>query len=84
MTPKEWERLDADKTLRIGNCAILTYSRVNPEDPTDISPSMTSGWRRMLDPIQPERSPYGGEWQKLAGKRYYSGAQLLEMLDDEI
>jgi broad specificity phosphatase PhoE len=81
MMPHEWEQLDADKTQRIGNCAILQYSRVNPEDPTDIRKSITDGWRRMINPIQPSKSPFGGEWQKLPGKRYYDGSQLLDIVE---
>jgi broad specificity phosphatase PhoE len=77
MMPHEWQDLDNDKSLRIGNCNLLWYSKVNPEDPQDIRESLADGWRRMVNPTQPELSPYGGEWQKLPGKRRFDAAQLL-------
>lgn len=81
MTIDEWQRLDADKTMRIGNCALLQYRRQNPEDPEDVVTSFSSGWRRMIDPVEPEKSPYGGEWCKLPGKRHFTGQQLLAMIE---
>ena len=77
LTPEQWVEMDTDKSLRIGNCCILWYSRQNPEDPTEISPNITGGWRRMVDPYEPENSPYGGEWQKLQGRARLLGAELL-------
>jgi broad specificity phosphatase PhoE len=82
MLPYEWQALDKDKAMRIGNCAVLWYSRQNPEDPNDISPTMSTGWRRIVDPNEPEKSPYGGEWVKLPGKRRLSGAELLELVGE--
>lgn len=83
MMPHEWEALDRDKTKRISNCAILWYTRTNPEDPEDVRASLSDGWRRMIDPIQPSKSPYDGEWQKLPGKQHYNGEQLLQIVDSE-
>ena len=79
MLPQEWQELDLDKRLRIGNCCIMWYSRQNPEDPTDIRSSLADGWLRMVDPVEPEKSPYGGEPQKLPGKRRFSGKHLDEL-----
>lgn len=81
MQPPEWQELDGDKTQRIGNCALLQYSRANPEDPDEVKRSLANGWRRMIDPINPQKSPYGGEWVKLEGKKRYRGSQLLNTLD---
>jgi hypothetical protein len=43
---------------------------------------MSDGWLRMVNPLQPEQSPYGGEWQKLPGKQYLDRAQLLASIED--
>jgi broad specificity phosphatase PhoE len=91
MAPSEWHDLDKDKTKRIGNCCILWYSRQNPDDPNDISPTVTGGWRRMIDPYEPEKSPYDGEWVKLGGRTRLMGGEILaaaerrvRMTDDSI
>ena len=77
LSPDEWGAMDKDKNLRIPNCGILWYSRRNPEKRRDISRTMTGGWRRMIDPYEPENSPYGGEWQKLPGRTRLNGAEML-------
>lgn len=77
MAPEQWADMDRDKTLRIGNCCILWYSRQNPDNPDDISLTITGGWRRMIDPYEPEKSPYGGQWQKLNGRTRLIGAEIL-------
>ena len=76
-TLEQWEDMDKDDSLRIGNCCILQYSRVNPEDPTDISRTISGGWRRFTDPYKPERSPYGGEWIKMPGRTRLIGKEVL-------
>jgi hypothetical protein len=81
MLPQEWQELDLDKTLRIGNCCIMWYSRQNPEDPGEVRTSLSAGWLRFVDPVEPEHSPYGGEWQELPGKRRFTGRELEELAD---
>lgn len=83
MMPQEYQDLDADKTLRIGNCCIMICTRTNPEDPDPElrAASLSSGWMRMIDPVEPEKSPYGGEWRKLPGKRRFSEDQLRAIVD---
>ena len=76
MLPQEWQALDLDRGLRIGNCCIMWYSRTNPEDPGEVRGALSAGWLRMVDPVEPERSPYGGQWQELPGKRRFTGRQL--------
>lgn len=80
MLPQEFHALDSDKSLRIGNCCLLIYDRKNPEDPDHVERSLSKGWMRMVDPINPEKSPYGGEWQKLQGKRRLTVTQLEEFV----
>lgn len=81
MLPQEWQELDLDKSLRIGNCNILWYSRRNPDRPEDVRSALSAGWVRLVDPIDPERSPYGGAWQSLPGKRRLSGDDLLAITE---
>lgn len=81
MMPHEFHDLDEDKSERIENCSILDYSPVNPEDPTDIRASLSDGWRRIINPVNPEKSPHGGEWQKLPGKRRFTPDQIDDILE---
>lgn len=76
MMPEEWEQLDEDARYTIKNCTILHYSRVNPDDPTDIRDKIH--WRRYIYPDTPDTSPDGGRWVELSERRRYSGAELLE------
>lgn len=80
LMPHEWQAMDGDKTLRIGNCCLLWYSRQNPEDADDVRLSLSDGWRLMYNPVEPQTSPYGGEWQKLSGKRRFNAQQINELL----
>jgi len=75
LTPEEWERLDSNKEYTIRNCTILQYTRVNPEDQTDVRPKLH--WRRYTYTDTPELSPDGGRWVELPSRRRYSGAELL-------
>ncbi len=80
LTPERWSELDLDKSLRIGNCAIMSYRRDNPEfpdDPDHTVRKVSEGWRRIIDPVEPEKSPYSGEWIKLEGRIKIIGAQAL-------
>ena len=75
MTPEEWEELDGNADYTIRNCTLLHYTRVNPDDPTDIRAKLH--WRRYIYPDAPELSPDGGQWVELPERRRYSGAELL-------
>lgn len=79
MLPEEWEEADENKSQRIYNTSVLHYTRVNPEDSSQVEPYLT--WRRMVVPWDEAKSPFGGEWQKLPGKRLFSGEELLRTLD---
>jgi broad specificity phosphatase PhoE len=82
LLPTEWRDLVRRPDMRMGNCCILQFSRVNPEDPGDIRPSLSLGWRRIVNlPGAPFGSPYGGQWVHLEGKRHYSGAQLMALVE---
>ena len=67
--------------MRLVNFNIVNYTRQSPTDPTIVVPSMSSGWRRIIDPVYPERSPLGGEWIRLPGKQRLNARQLRELVD---
>ena len=79
--PSEWEAFEDDPAMRLGNFNIVNYTRQCPTDPTIVVPSMSSGWRRIIDPVYPERSPLGGEWVRLRGKQRLNARQLSELVD---
>lgn len=76
LLPGEWQALDADRSLRIANCCVLHYSRSCPFGSGKVARSLSAGWRRMTDPVDPERSPYGGRWVQLPGKRPLDAAEI--------
>ncbi len=75
MLPEQFEAMDGDKSQTIKNCAVVHYSRVHPEDPGDVRDKIN--WRRMINPVDPPRSPFGGEWVELPPRPKYTGAELL-------
>lgn len=79
MTPEEWEELDGNSDYTIRNCTLLHYTRVNPNDPTDIRTKLH--WRRYIYPDHPELSPDGGQWVELPERRRYNGSELLAMAE---
>lgn len=79
MLPEQWHDVDRDTLQRIGNCAILWYTRTNPADATDVRPYL--GWRRMIQPDNLAASPFNGEWQALPDDRFMTGAELLESVE---
>lgn len=79
MLPEQWHAVEKDRSQRIGNCAILWYTRTNPENATDIRPYI--GWRRMIQPDDIKRSPFKGEWQELPDDRFMTGEELLASVD---
>lgn len=79
MLPETWHDVAKDEKQRIGNCAILWYTRTNPEDANDVRPYI--GWRRMIQPDDMAKSPFNGEWQALPDDRFMSGEELLESVE---
>lgn len=79
MMPEEWEELDEDSEFTIRNCTILQYSRINPQDETDVRTKIR--WRRYIYPDAPNESPDGGQWVELSERRRYSGAELLKQVE---
>lgn len=79
MLPEEWDEIEEDKTQKIRNATILWYTRQNPVKPGDVRKHLT--WRKMIYPNDVDNSPFAGEWREVPGKRYMTGAQLLESVD---
>lgn len=77
--PQQWHEMDTDPAQRIGNCAVLSYIRYNPEDPSDIRDYI--GWMRIVDPYKPERSPFGGDWQQIPYVSELTGRQLMDEVE---
>lgn len=75
MLPEQWEAIDRDPEYTIRNCSITHYSRVNPEDSSDIRDKIH--WRRMIYPDAVHESPDGGQWVELPARQRYSGKDLL-------
>ena len=75
MLPEQFEAMDNDPTQTIRNCSLLEYSRVNPEDASDIREKIM--WRRMVNPTNLALSPFDGEWVELPPRPKYTGADLL-------
>ena len=80
MLPEEWEDIDNDRELVIRNCMMIDWTRVNPDDPDDVRDKIR--WRRYINPIEPERSPFGGEWMELRERRRYFGGELLQQANN--
>lgn len=80
MLPEEWHAMDQDKSQKIGNCSLLRYSRINPEDSEDVRPHL--GWRQMVQPNDLPSSPFNGEWQRLPDDRFMTGAELLASVEN--
>lgn len=79
MLPEEWHTVNKDSAQRIGNCAILWYTRTNPQDERDVRPYI--GWRRMIQPDALDQSPFDGQWQELPDDRFMTSTELLTSVD---
>ena len=75
MTPEEWQDMSRDKGQDIANCAVLWYSRTNPADPSDVRPYIK--WRRMVNPNDLSKSPFGGEWCEVPYQSERTGEEML-------
>lgn len=62
--------------FKIGNCQIIHYTRVNPNNPSEVLPHF--GWVRSVNPYD---QSYGGhDWQPIVRKKY-TNAELLELAE---
>ncbi len=79
MLPEQFEEMEEDETQTVKNCTIVHYSRVNPDDPSDVREKLS--WRRMIHPTDVENSPFGGRWIELPARPRYTGIELLEQAE---
>lgn len=79
MLPEQFEQMEEDEMQAIKNCTIVHYSRINPNDATDVRDKLN--WRRMIHPTEVENSPFGGHWVELPPRPQYTGADLLEQAE---
>ncbi len=79
LMPERWLEMSSNSEMQLPNGGVVHYSRVNPNNPTDIRPSIN--WIRIVYPESPEDSPNGGRWTELNVKRQYSSKELLESVE---
>lgn len=78
MLPEQWEAMDRDDAYYIRNCSITIYSRVNPQDASDVRDKIH--WRRIIYPESVFESPDKGAWVELPDRQRYTGRELLEQI----
>lgn len=88
MLPEQFEEVEADPEQNITNCMLIHYTRVNPSNNGDVRNSLQ--WRRMTNPLDEDKSPFGGEWVELPPRPHFTAEDLLEqanqaprLLDDD-
>jgi len=79
LLPEEWEAMDGDHANDFRNCALLQYSRINPENPAEVDDHIR--WMRFIYTADPDQSPNGGEWIELAKRRRYTADELLAQVE---
>ncbi len=70
MMPEDWREAYLDHKQDLPNGGIIHYSRINPYNPTEISPGVK--WVRVINPYQKQF----GKWRELNIKRGYSASEL--------
>lgn len=75
MLPEQWEEMDKGDDYTIRNCCIVRYSRVNPQDVSDVREKLH--WRQMIYPDNVSESPDGGNWVELPIRQRFTGEELL-------
>lgn len=78
MLPEQFDAMNEDKGQKIRNCSILHYTRVNPEDESDIRKRLS--WMRIIYPDKPSKSPNNGQWQEIGNGKTKSGSELLDQV----
>lgn len=68
LTPDLWNLQNVGEEYKVQNCMIIQYSRVNPEDPSDITRNFK--WKRGICPWDETLSWDGGEWTKIGIVKY--------------
>lgn len=79
MTPEEWDEVWKNRIYRFANLGMVEYSRVNPEDETDIRDRYT--WRRLFDLADLEDSHFNGQWVEFTPGKSFSSEDLAKQVD---
>lgn len=76
LTDKQYHRLDSKENPleKMNNCQVLQYTRIDPSDPTHITPNFS--WMRTVCPWDTSLSK--NEWVEIKRPKY-TNAQLLEI-----
>lgn len=75
MLPEEWDEMYHGDDVYIGNCMMINWSSVNPNNSRDRRTKMQ--WKRYINPLDEQNAPYNGEWVELKKRRKYFGGELL-------
>ena len=79
MLPEQWEAMDRDPRYTIRNCSVTHYTRVNPDNPSDIRDKLH--WRRIIYPDAIAESPDNGRWIELPVRQRFTGNELLGQVE---
>jgi len=78
MTPTAWLIRDEDEAFKIQNAMIVQYTRINPDDPTEMSHHYK--WRRAICPWDETLSWKNGEWVHVDIVKY-SNEDLMKFVE---
>lgn len=76
MLPEEWDEIYHGNEVFIGNCMMINWSSVNPNDPSDRHETMQ--WKRYINPFNETEAPFDGQWVELKKRRRFFGGELLK------
>jgi broad specificity phosphatase PhoE len=68
MTPDQFNDMDADPAFKVENTMVLEYTRVNPEDASDVREQYQ--WRRATCPWNERKSWNGGDWTEFHTRKF--------------
>lgn len=80
LTPDRAERLIKDPDYTVYNGMIVQYTKVNPNDKTDIRPAYA--WRRGVCPWDDSLSWDNGEWINFGAAKTHSDTDLLSYVEN--
>ncbi len=78
MSDEEWDKLELESGLHVGNAEILHYTRINPETDEDLG---RLGWMRRFNPS--DENPAWSKWHKIGRKKYSNQELLLPKADQD-
>lgn len=79
MLPEEWDEIYHGQEVFIGNCMMIDWTSVNPNDPSDHRDHMQ--WKRYINPFNEVEAPYAGQWVEIKKRRRFFGGELLKRVN---